>query len=239
MIQLNTSVLILCGGRGTRLKNLYPEIPKPLIEFAKRPFVEWLTIMLVKQGFINFIYATGYLGTKFYDWRSKNPVPIANKKFINEKKVLGTGGAMISAIEQCKEYVLAINGDSIVFTNVLPMYSLLEKADLVIMGLYQLDCSRYGSLTFNSENYLTGFQEKKNSSEGYINGGIYLFRRSLLREFKKNEYLSFENDIIPAMLKSNLQVSVLLVKEADFIDIGVPSSIKIASDLIIKNTNWF
>jgi glucose-1-phosphate cytidylyltransferase len=55
-------VVILCGGRGTRLRERTREIPKPLIEIGGRPIVEHVIELYATQGFRRFLLATGYRG---------------------------------------------------------------------------------------------------------------------------------------------------------------------------------
>jgi glucose-1-phosphate cytidylyltransferase len=55
-------VAILCGGRGTRLRERTREIPKPLIEIGGRPIVQHVIELYAAQGFIRFLLATGYRG---------------------------------------------------------------------------------------------------------------------------------------------------------------------------------
>ena len=55
-------VVILCGGRGTRLRERTREIPKPLIEIGGRPIVEHVIELYAAQGFRRFLLATGYRG---------------------------------------------------------------------------------------------------------------------------------------------------------------------------------
>jgi glucose-1-phosphate cytidylyltransferase len=55
-------VAILCGGRGTRLRERTREIPKPLVEIGGRPIVQHVVELYVAQGFGRFLLATGYRG---------------------------------------------------------------------------------------------------------------------------------------------------------------------------------
>src|SRR5262245_58056475 len=58
-------VLILCGGRGTRLNG---ERPKPLIEIAGRPIVWHVMSIYAAQGFDDFLLLTGYKGDEVAEW---------------------------------------------------------------------------------------------------------------------------------------------------------------------------
>jgi glucose-1-phosphate cytidylyltransferase len=58
----NTPVVILCGGRGTRLQERTQEIPKPLVEIGGIPIVSHVIQLYASQGFRRFLLATGYKG---------------------------------------------------------------------------------------------------------------------------------------------------------------------------------
>lgn len=55
-------VVILCGGRGTRLREKTESVPKPLVEIGGRPIVWHVIGIYAAQGFDRFLLATGYLG---------------------------------------------------------------------------------------------------------------------------------------------------------------------------------
>ena len=55
-------VVVLCGGRGTRLRERTESVPKPLVEIGGRPIVWHVIGIYAAQGFDRFLLATGYLG---------------------------------------------------------------------------------------------------------------------------------------------------------------------------------
>jgi len=62
MSPAETPVVILCGGRGTRLQERTQSIPKPLVEIGGRPIVWHVIQIYVAQGFRRFLLCTGYKG---------------------------------------------------------------------------------------------------------------------------------------------------------------------------------
>src|ERR671931_272164 len=58
-------VLILCGGRGTRLNG---EVPKPLVEIAGKPIVWHVMSIYARQGFDEFVLLTGFEGERIAEW---------------------------------------------------------------------------------------------------------------------------------------------------------------------------
>jgi NDP-sugar pyrophosphorylase family protein len=64
------TLIILAGGKGTRLGNLTKEIPKPMVDVCGKPFLFWLIDYYYKQGFRNIIISTGYKANVIeeYSW---------------------------------------------------------------------------------------------------------------------------------------------------------------------------
>ncbi|MDP8213030.1 MAG: NTP transferase domain-containing protein, partial [Candidatus Zapsychrus exili] len=64
-------VVILCGGRGTRLKPATNEIPKPLIELNGKPILDYVIDFYKKNGFSRILLCVGYKGEKIRQYYSK------------------------------------------------------------------------------------------------------------------------------------------------------------------------
>ena len=101
------------------------------------------------------------------------------------------------------------------------------------------ETNRFGTIIFNKENQLIAFREKKLKGPGYINSGIYYFKKEKLIEYRKSGYMSLEHELIPNMLKNNEKINIIQVKNAKFIDIGTEKSIlktkKIARRVLIND----
>ena len=87
------------------------------------------------------------------------------------------------------------------------------------------DTNRFGKIIFNQKNQLINFFEKGKSGPGYINSGIYFFKKEKIIEYKTNGYMSLEHQLIPNMIKNNEKINVIKIKNPKFIDIGTEDSI--------------
>jgi NDP-sugar pyrophosphorylase family protein len=108
------TIIILAGGLGTRLREIEPIKPKPMIEVCGKPFLFWLIQSYVKQGYQDFIISTGYKAEliESYDWNKVFPKIKIN--FHSETTPLGTGGAVRAIFEKNLELqsALVLNGDT-------------------------------------------------------------------------------------------------------------------------------
>ena len=87
-------LIILAGGLGTRLRSLIRDKPKPMALVNGKPFLEYVINYWISNGVTRIIISIGYKGkvVKDYFTESFNSIPII---YADEKKPLGTGGALI------------------------------------------------------------------------------------------------------------------------------------------------
>ncbi|MGK7958617.1 MAG: nucleotidyltransferase family protein [Crocosphaera sp.] len=230
--------VILAGGYGTRVKHLLPNIPKPMASVVNKPFLEWIIRYLKHQGVTQQILSTGHLGEVIEEHFKTHQVKGVDIYCCRENEPLGTAGGFINAVQQVNlspKAWLVMNGDSLIVANFGQLVNYLDEKTVgcVILGVSVDDASRYGSLVFNKSNTLTNFAEKQ-VGQGFINGGVYLFRHETLQAFPSEVPLSFEYDVFPTLLKQNIQIKVHPI-EAPFLDIGTPETLPQAETFIKEN----
>lgn len=235
----NRIAVILAGGFGTRVKHLLPNIPKPMATVANKPFIEWIVNYLQQQNIDKFILSTGYLGEMIEEYFKHQSLDNITINCYQENEPLGTAGGFINAVNlsnQMPDSWLVTNGDSLIFTDLNPMFDYLNNDEVegVILGLSLSDASRYGSLKYDDDYNLINFAEKQ-QGKGVINAGVYLFKHSLVKKFPDKKPLSFEYDVFPELLNQGCKIKVHIT-EAPFLDIGTPETL-IQAENFIKN-NW-
>ncbi len=218
------TAVVLCGGLGTRLRTVTGDLPKPMVDVAGRPFLEYILDYLVDQGVNKAVLAVSYRKEAIIE-HFGNKYKSLNISYSVESTPLGTGGAVKQSIhdrfEHLGQVVLVINGDTLVEYQLGDMLSILNKnnADLVMSLKSMDDTSRYGRVQVN-DRCVTQFEEKKGGLPGLINAGVYLFNSCLRSEFPTGDSFSFEHDVLEKIVHSH---SVLAsVTNGYFIDIGVP-----------------
>ena len=153
---------------------------------------------------------------------------------------MGTAGGFFWASMACPARPrawLVLNGDSLACAPLTEFFDCLERADAVVLAVWQDDASRYGTLEVGEGSALKSFQEKRPGS-GWINAGVYLFRDSILPRFPSPRPLSFETEVFPSLLDQGVTVRVHQVR-APFLDIGTPESLSQAEAFVRRNQNWF
>jgi D-glycero-alpha-D-manno-heptose 1-phosphate guanylyltransferase len=105
-----------------------------------------------------------------------------------------------------------------------------DALDGVIVGVPVTDASRFGTIEANADAILRSFREKK-CGAGLVNGGLYLFPRSVLERFLPVRPMSIERDIVPQLLRDRARIGVIAI-DAPFLDIGVPVALAAAEAFV-------
>jgi D,D-heptose 1,7-bisphosphate phosphatase len=236
---MSYQAVILVGGLGTRLRKIVTDVPKPMAQIENKPFLEYLIRLLKENGFKRFLFLTGYKSGNIESY-FKNGEDFGIKiDYARETEPLGTGGAIFNAWGKLDDEFFLINGDTFFDIQYEILFNFIEdkNSDSLIALRYSNDISRYGFVKIDNEYQIKDFIEKSklpnNCVDGYINGGVYYFKKCLLENFYKkysNKKVSLENEILPYMV-SNKKVFGLPVG-GKFIDIGVPEDYLKAQKLI-------
>lgn len=104
-------VVLMAGGRGTRISKLFPDIPKPLIPIQGIPVLEREIISLRDQGFTDIILTIGYMAEKIQEYFGNGDKWRVNIEYFVEDKPLGNAGALFFL--DLKEDFLLLNADAV------------------------------------------------------------------------------------------------------------------------------
>lgn len=212
-------MVILCGGMGTRFRSVSELIPKGLALINGKPMLEIITDELVKQGYYKIKFCVGHLAGKIIDYYSQKYD--ASYSFSIESKPLGTGGAILNALDQIEtEDFLVLNGDSFLKVNFkeLQLFHKQRESNLTIVGSKIEDVTDYGTIVFDEKHTILEFKEKSASGLGYINSGIYLMKKKIFDFSGNKDSFSLEKDFIPSII-SNFR-SYIFLSNSKVIDIG-------------------
>ena len=230
-----STAIILAGGKGTRLRSIVSDVPKPMASINGRPFLEYQLDYLARNRVARVILAVGYMAEVIQKYFGDfwNGMQIL---YSVETKVLGTGGALIKASRSLKtdEHIIVLNGDTY-FPITLPLLAeqhFSKRSDLTIAMFQSANSERYSSFKIDDGGRAL-FND--GASPSYCSGGIYMFSdkvTSYLRAQKINSS-SFEFELMSDFFE--LEFSVFAYFEACFfIDIGLPQDYKRANDFFAQ-----
>lgn len=230
----NIDTIILAGGLGTRLRTSVSDLPKVLAPVNGKPFLDIVLHSLDQSGCVgNIVIAVGYMADKIIE-KYKNSYDYSFAiNFSIEKELLGTGGAIKKAMANTNSNdILVLNGDSYVDIDLRNFYTMHKKCKAQItIALKEVEnANRYGKVNILNDGMITSFEEKVlNQSSGYINAGMYIFKRELFDSIEENKVLSLEKDLLPTLIKSK---AYGFICDGKFIDIGLPETFNIASSYL-------
>ena len=230
--------LILVGGKGTRLKEIFSDLPKPMVPVSGKPFLEWLLISLKSKGILNVVLATSYL-SHVIEGYFKDGAPWGMKiAYSHETSPLGTGGAVRLALNKMNtNNFLVLNGDSFCPWDFHLMKNFhAEKKASATLWLSQVgDGSRFGQVNLEKNGEITGFQEKNHKkASSLISAGIYIIQRKAIEAFPPQKEFSIEKDFFTHLIGKKLYG---IVGPGPFLDIGTPESYALASQYLQNEFN--
>lgn len=235
-----SEAVILCGGKGTRLRNVVSDVPKPLAPINGTPFLSILMHSLVLQGIKRIILASGYMHQKIEEIYG-NSFEEAEIVYSIEQSPLGTGGAIAKALSKAQsENVLVVNGDSIIkfdLNQTALQFDKIKKENpnikfptlLTLKPMENVD--RYGAVSLSCGR-IEAFEEKSFREKCLINAGVYVLCRDVFKTRGTDEVFSFEKDFLEVQVSCKSLYGI--VCEGFFIDIGVPEDYAKAQEILTK-----
>lgn len=228
----DVTAAVLAGGLGTRLRPVVADRPKALAEVGGRPFLAHVLDQLAGACIRRVVLCTGYLGGRieavFGDaYRGLRLV------YSREPSPLGTGGALRLALPLFgSEGVLVMNGDSFCDTDpgAFSHWCGARKAPAAMVVTNVPDTSRYGRVVVRGERVVR-FEEKRDDGRpGWINAGVYMFRREVIAAIPVGRTISLEQEVLPGLVEHGLRG---YRNRGRFIDIGIPESYAAAQAYLV------
>ena len=224
------TAVVLAGGLGTRLRSAVADRPKVLAEVRGRPFLAWLLDQLAGAGVRRAVLCTGFLGERIEAafGRAHGALELV---YSREEEPLGTAGAIRLAEPLLDtDPVLVVNGDSYFEADLGAFFESHREraaggAPASILLAEVPDSGRYGRVELDADGVVLAFREKSSAGPGWINAGLYLVQRRLIRSIPAGGAVSLERDILPGWVGRGL---VGHGAAGRFIDIGTPASYEAA-----------
>jgi len=194
-------VVILAGGKGTRISEYTRDIPKPMIRIGGKPILSHLIEYFQSYKFKEIIIATGYKSNVIKNYyRSKKK--FTNVKIVNSGKNTMTGGRIL----RLKKYFnkndnfLLTYGDGIsnVNLNKLKKFHLRHKKLATVTAVRP--AIRFGELNVGKKNIVKKFEEKPQLKSGWVNGGFFILNYKVFN-FIKGDKMLFERQPMEKLAK--------------------------------------
>lgn len=208
-------VVILAGGRGTRLEEeTKGVIPKPMVEIGGRPILEHIILLYAAQGFRDFVVAAGYRADVIQQW-----VLSFKRKpyYLNERITVvdtgletQTGGRLLRLAELLSEPFMLTYGDGLADINLLALLDyhqrMVERMGTAVTVTAVHPPARWGAMVVKDNSLVEIFAEKSQVIQGWINGGFYVVQPEVLKIIPGDASV-WELDVLPALAAQNRLVA--------------------------------
>ena len=224
-----TDIVILAGGKGSRIKKYLKSKPKPLIKINNFIFLDLLIKKICKYNFNKLYILAGYRGAQIKKKYHKKSFNFIKTEVIIEKKALGTAGSLSQLKNKINNDFIVINGDTFFDIDLSKVINFkLNKNEIFLSLVKNHNYKSNKKLTFLKLNRNNQISYNKNSI--LINGGIYKFNKFFLKHIKRKNY-SLENDIVPKLIDKKKVKGIFF--DNFFIDIGTPKNLNNAKKSLI------
>lgn len=205
----DVQAVILAGGKGTRLRPVTADLPKPLVPIANRPLIVHQLRHLAAAGVEDVTLALGYNAEQFSGVEAEAERLQIRLQLITEPKPLGTGGALRWCADQGAfddRPLLWMNGDVVASPDLASMGKFHAERDaaLTFWLTSARNVAEFGVLELDEDGHVERFLEKpapEETSSHLVNSGILLLQPSVLDRIPPETFFSFEQGLLPTMVK--------------------------------------
>lgn len=217
-------VVIMAGGKGTRLGNLTSSCPKPMLRVNGKPMLEIIIDQYKKEGFRKFILSVNYLKEKIVNYFGNGEKLGVNIEYIIEPKALGTAGSLFLINENINEPLLVTNGDVLSTTSGRALIQRhIENQVKATICVREIETPISYGVVEENEGRLTDIIEKPNIRHK-INAGIYVIDPKMTKLIKCNEFLDMP-EFLKIIMSQGYEVAVETISEY-WLDIGRPETLE-------------
>lgn len=222
--KVNNAVVIMAGGKGTRLRPYTKHCPKPMLLVGDQPMLEILLEQCIASGFRTFYFSVNYLKEQIIDHFEDGSRWGVSIHYLVENEPLGTAGSLQLLPDSLNEPFLVLNGD--VLTRFNPTQLLhfhnenLSQATLCVRN-YEITVP-FGVVKTNGVE-LDAFEEKP-TYRHLVNAGVYLINPELLSLLPQHHHIDMPTFLIDAQ-QAGYKVAVCPIHEY-WIDVGREESLK-------------
>lgn len=234
--------VILAGGKGTRLRPLTCNLPKPMLPLLNKPVMEYSLELLKKHGIQEIAVTVQYMSSairNYFGDGSKWGVKIF---YFEDAPPLGTAGSIKQAEDFLDEPFVVISGDALTDFNLSKGMD-FHTSEHRLVTIFQKEVSdplNFGLVVTNDAGRVVKYIEKPNWNEvvsNTVNTGIYMMDPEIFSYMKPNTFHDFSHDIFPLLLERNERVYGYL-SDGYWLDIGAfPQYRQAHFDLLAKKVD--
>lgn len=218
-------VVVMAGGKGTRLYPYTKILPKPLIPIGDTPIVERIIDYYTEFGIKEFYMTVNYkkaMIRSYFDEVSKDYMI----KYVEEDKPLGTGGGVKLIKDKLDRPIFVTNCDALILADYDDIYEyhLKAKNDITMVSALKNFQVSYGVLHTGDNGVLESMEEKPKLSY-FINTGMYIINPELI-DLIPEDTMFHMTYLVEKAMTQGFKVGTYPISEDSFLDMGELSEMK-------------
>lgn len=223
-VELPNAVVIMAGGKGTRLRPYTKQCPKPMLLVDDKPMLQILLEQFIARGFRLFYFSVNYLKEQIIDFFGDGTSWGVKIFYLIEDEPLGTAGSLKLLPHSIKDPFVVMNGDVLTKVNFdhLLAFHLENGSKATICVREHVTTIPFGVVQAKG-GALVGFEEKPSYCQ-LVNAGIYVVNPELLSLLGPREFTD-----MPALLQmaqqAEFNVAVFPIHEY-WLDVGRPETLR-------------
>ncbi|MBC8369274.1 MAG: NTP transferase domain-containing protein [Planctomycetes bacterium] len=183
--------VILCGGKGTRIRGAVADAPKPLLDIAGRPLVHRLMDHFAESNYNSFILCLGHRGSEIRDYFDHADVPSDwNVELVDTGEETMTGGRLWQVRDLLQEPFFLCYGDALSDVDLSKLVEFHSGHGKIATLTTVHPRSDYGLLDLDGAGCVRSFREKDVQQNQWINAGFFVMDKAVF------EYLNDDVNLI-------------------------------------------
>lgn len=199
-------VVIMAGGKGTRIASVASDIPKPMIRIHDKPILQYQIECLKKQGLTDIVLIIGHLGNVIKEYFADGSAYGVSIEYIYETTPLGTAGGLWYLKETVEDDFLLLNGDIIFDVDFKRFFAYHKQTGCDATILTHPNGHPYdsGIIMTDDANIVTNWLHKEDERTIYknrVNAGIHMLSPRIFEKFSETvEKKDLDRDILKALI---------------------------------------
>lgn len=202
-------IVIMAGGKGTRISSIRNDIPKPMIDINGKPVLQHQIEYFKRNGYNDFIIIIGHLGNKIIDYFGNGSKYNVDIKYFSEDAPLGTAGALKMIKDDLVDDFLLVNGDIIFDIDLDRLIEFHKKKNALATIATHPNSHPYdSSLIFIDDDncvvkWLVKEDDRKNIYGNRVNAGIHLLSSKIINFIDKidKDKIDLDRDVLKRIVK--------------------------------------
>jgi glucose-1-phosphate cytidylyltransferase len=184
-----SQIVLLAGGKGTRMGEMTKEAPKPMVPIGDKPVLDHLIQIFSLFGKFEFIICAGYLGDQIQDYYKTNK----NIKVIDTGAETPTGGRLFNIQEHLDENFIVTYGDGLANVKINDLIKFHLGNENIGTVTVANPISRFGLVNFDSNYLVKDFIEKPKMKDSYVNIGFMAFNKNIFKYVSETSTLETDS----------------------------------------------